>query len=161
MIHIQRIHTDHPLYAQECALREDILLRPIGLDMAWFRASFPGVEDRLEHFVAVTPFPDGPRVIGCACLLPHTPDSGCGRLMQMAVNPQRQGEGVGRRLVVALECRAFGELGITRLYCHAQLKAAEFYRRLGWIAEPEIFEEGGIPHIKMTITQAQEDDSGL
>jgi predicted GNAT family N-acyltransferase len=161
VITIQRIDTIHPLYDQECALREDALLRPLGLDMAWFRSAFPGVEDRLEHFIAVTPHPDGPRVIGCACLLPNTPSVGSGRLMQMAVNPQRQGEGVGRRLVVAVECRAFGELGIARLYCHAQLRASSFYERLGWVSEPDIFEEGGIPHIKMTITQPVDEESAL
>src|SRR5262245_16450243 len=108
---IRRITMQHPLYAQECALREDVLLRPIGFDMARYRSEFPGIEERLEHFVAVSPQQGRERVIGCAGLLPNDPDKGCGRLTQMAVDRQRQGEGIGRRLVVAAESRAFGELG--------------------------------------------------
>jgi predicted GNAT family N-acyltransferase len=151
VISIQRISPDHPLYAQECALREDVLLRPLGLTIDQFREIFPGVESRLEHYIATVEHPSGPRVVGCAALLPDDPHPGAGRLMQMAVDLQRQGEGIGRRLVVAIESRAFGELGLQELHCHAQVKASGFYERLGWESASDIFEEAGIPHRRMTI----------
>ncbi len=152
MIRIRRITTSDPLYPQERALREEVLLGPIGFDMARFEAEFPGLEQRFEHFVAVFDHPSGPRVGGCATLLrdPEHPD--VARLMQMAVDLQRQGEGIGRRLVVAAERRAFGELGITSLYCHAQVPAAAFYRRLGWEEDGEVFTEAGIPHKRMVVS---------
>jgi predicted GNAT family N-acyltransferase len=177
---VRRITTDDPLYAQECDLRERVLLGPIGLDMPKFRAMFPGVEERFEHFVAVTKSrsPVGERVIGCATLLPYiadrskavaaTPDEIAslqaaharggtgeqtpmlwGKLMQMAVDPQRQGEGIGTRLVVAIERRAFAELGLTELYCHARDTAYGFYSSLGWDFSSEVFDEAGVPHRKM------------
>ncbi|MFN0132552.1 MAG: GNAT family N-acetyltransferase [Phycisphaerales bacterium] len=155
MLKVRRISTQDPLYRQQCALREDVLLRPIGLDMARFRAEFPGVEERLEHYVATVEQTNGPRVIGCASLLSNAPDSGAGRLMQMAVDLQRQGEGVGRRLVVAVESRAFGELRLSELYCHAQLAAVGFFLSLGWTPVGDVFHEAGLAHRRMLLASPE------
>lgn len=151
---IQRINTDHPLYRQECLLREDVLLGPIGYDMDRFRSEFTGVEEKFEHFVAVVDQTGGTRVIGCAALLPNYPVPGVGKLMQMAVDRQRQGEGVGRSLVSAVEARAFGELGLTELFCHSQTGVKGFYESLGWRAETDEFTEAGVPHRKMVLRGA-------
>jgi len=152
VVRVRQITMDSPLYVQECRLREQALLRPVGLDMAGFRATFPGVEERFEHFVAVVDGPLGERVVGCATLLPAFPESGVGKLMQMAVDPQRQGEGIGRLLVVTIESRAFGALGLRRLFCHARAPARGFYESLGWQVESEAFEEVGIPHWRLGIS---------
>jgi predicted GNAT family N-acyltransferase len=149
VIRIRRITTSDPLYPQERALREEVLLGPIGFDMSRFEAEFPGVEERFEHFVAVFDHPSGPRVVGCAALLIDPDRPGTARLMQMAVDLQRQGEGIGRRLVVAAESRAFGELGLKSLYCHAQRPMTAFYRSLGWHEDGAEFVEAGIPHQRM------------
>lgn len=187
MAQIRRIQRTDPLYLQERSLREDVLLNPIGLDLAKFESVFPGIEEKFEHFVAVTHRPGvtnrgsgggggaadrmvmstapsdgailggnggsggGPCVIGCAALLPNHPATGTGKLMQMAVDRQRQGEGIGRRLVVAVEARAFGELGLKQLVCHAQLPAIGFYEKLGWEIDSEEFQEAGIPHRRMKV----------
>ena len=153
MVRIARITTSDSLYVQECILREEVLLRPLGLTMVDFRTLYPGIEDKLEHFVAVFDHPTGARVIGSACLLAGDPAPNAGRLMQMAVDPQRQHEGIGRRLVVAVESRAFGELGLEELYCHAQVAAVGFYEHLGWEADSEVFLEANIPHKRMAIRQ--------
>lgn len=130
-------------------MRERVLLAPIGMDIEGFKAHFPGAEERFEHFVSVIDHPSGRKVIGCVCLLPHEPAHGVGKLMQMAVDPQRQREGVGRELVAELERRAFGELGLEELFCHARLDAVSFYQRMGWAIDGQQFEEAGIPHFKM------------
>lgn len=169
MIEIRNISQSDPLYPQECALREQVLLNPIGYDIERFKKEF-GVEDRFEHFVAVFDHPGGPRVIGTACLLPNYPSPGMGKLMQMTVDPQRQGEGIGRRLVVAIERRAFGELGLTEIFCHARDKAYGFYSSLGWEFDSDTFSEAGIPHRRMVFRPAeampvaevpQDDDGGF
>ena len=151
MVEYLRIDRQHPLYEQEVALRQSVLLDPIDYNMDMLEDEFPGFEDRFEHFVAVVEHPSGKRVIGCALLLPNYPDDepGCGKLMQMAVDRQRQREGIGRRLVIELERRALGELGLTRLYCHARVDAAAFYGSLGWVRTGEPFMEAGIEHYKM------------
>jgi predicted GNAT family N-acyltransferase len=160
VVRIQRITRDDPLYAQERALREAVLLGPIGLSMAKFRALFPGVEERFEHFVAVFDHPGGARVVGCALLLADE-GTGAGKLMQMAVDAQRQGEGIGKLLVVTVESRAFGELGLAELYCHARDTACGFYASLGWQVDSERFMEAGIPHYRMAVRQPVEVEDGV
>lgn len=151
MVEIKRIDSDHPLYAQEVDLRRRVLLEPIGLSVERYLAEHAEAESRAEHFVGVIDHPSGARVVACGCLIAGESSPEVGKLTQMAVDPQRQGEGVGRQLVVELERRAFGELDLTRLYCHAQLAAIGFYERLGWEIEGEEFQEEGIAHKKMVI----------
>ncbi|MFI4871883.1 MAG: GNAT family N-acetyltransferase, partial [Phycisphaerales bacterium JB061] len=62
-----------------------------------------------------------------------------------------QGEGIGQRLVIEAESRAFGELGLEGLYCYAQKTAVGFYEKLGWNPEGEEFIEADIPHRTMVI----------
>lgn len=149
MITVKRIDQSNPLYAQAIDLRERVLLRPIGYDHPRYLAEFPGIEDTFEHYVAVLDHPTGERVIGNACLLPNTPSEGIGKLSQMAVDPQRQSEGVGTKLVVEIERRATTVLGLKSLMCHAQLRAIPFYERLGWSKEGDLFQEAGIDHYVM------------
>lgn len=151
MIRIEMIQTDDTLYPQECDLREAILLQPIGYDMNRFRAEYPGMEESFEHFVAVVDHPSGQRVVGCALLRPDYPEKGCGKVMQVAVDAQRQGEGIGRQLIIAVESYAFGRLGLGELFCHAQLSAVPFYERLGWRIDSDVFVEAGIEHRKLAI----------
>lgn len=155
VIEYRRIEINDPLYAQECDLRERVLLRDAGYTLESYAAEDPGIEERFEHFVAVsraTGQPGGQRVIGCVTLLPKPGVDGAppsGKLAQMAVDPQRQREGIGRRLVIEVEKRAFAELGLERLYCHAQVTAVDFYSNLGWTIEGEKFIEAGIEHFRM------------
>ncbi len=154
MIKIQRITTSDPLYAQEVALRDSVLLRPIGLDVQKLQTLFPNLEQQAEHFVAVFDHPSGSVVVGTALLLPDHPEAGSGKLMQMTVDPQRQGEGIGTRLVVAVERRAFAELGLSSIYCHARDTALGFYSSLGWQFDSDTFMEAGIPHRRMIFQNA-------
>ncbi len=143
---------DDPLYPQEVALREHVLLKPIGLNMRTLAELFPGFEERFEHFVATFNHREnGATVVGCALLLPNYPESGRGKLMQMAVDRQRQGEGIGTKLVVAIERRAFGELNLRELYCHARDTAYGFYSALGWEFQSDTFMEANIPHRIMAL----------
>lgn len=162
MIRVRRIETTDPLYEQELALRRGVLLEPLGLDLSRLWAEFPGLEERAEHHVALVDHPSGATVVGCALLLVDHPEPGVGKLMQMAVHPQRQGEGIGRRLIVQIESRAFGEYGLHTLFCHARQSACGFYRRVGWQADSDPFDELGIPHRRMVLRQPEQgqDDAG-
>lgn len=151
MIKILRVPNGSEEHAQARRLREEVLLGPLGLTLADFDREFPGFEGRLEHYVAVDVLPASSRVLGCACLLVDDPERGQGRLMQLVVDPQRQREGLGRRLVVAMESRAFGELNLSELVCHSTMEAAGFYRSLGWAEDPVSFFEAGLEHRKMSM----------
>ena len=156
MVQYRRITPNDPLYPGECRLRERVLLTPIGYDINRFREEYPGIDELSEHHIATTKTPGGDRVIGCALLLPSSDREGFGKLTQMAVDPQRRGEGIGQRIVINVESRAFGDLGLQGIYCHAQVNAVSFYEKLGWSREGEKFIEADIPHQCMVIHRPPE-----
>ncbi|MDF9745748.1 GNAT family N-acetyltransferase [Natrinema salsiterrestre] len=110
-----------------------------------------GVDEDLEyddhdetatHFVAY----DGDEPIGAARLREY--EAGVGKVERVAVLESRREEGVGRELMTALEDRA-DERGFATLKLHSQIRAVDFYRRLGYERRGEEFEEAGIPHVEM------------
>jgi len=154
VLRVQHISIEHPLYSQEIALRTAVLLAPIGYDIEDYKAMAPGREEQCEHFVATVLHPSGERVVGTATLFidQDHPNADIGKVQQVCVDKQLQGEGIGQKLMIAIEARSFGELGLSNLYCHAQLSAMPFYKKLGWNADGEEFDEAGIKHRKMFIS---------
>jgi predicted GNAT family N-acyltransferase len=73
-----------------------------------------------------------------------------GKIGRVAVLPQYRGTGVGTLIMRHLVNHA-SELGYTRVYLHAQTAAEGFYGRLGFRAEGPVFDECGIPHVRMTL----------
>jgi len=161
VIRIQRITMDHPLYKQAVALRTAVLLKPLDMTIEDYYNMAPGREEKCEHFVAVINHPQGDqtkeRVVGAATLYPPQPgsDETSGKVQQMCVDPQRHGEGIGTNLMIAMEVRAFTELALPGLYCHAQIAAMPFYEKLGWEVGSDIFQEAGIDHKRMQILTPQ------
>ena len=146
---IVRIDRQHPLYEQALDLRERVLLKPLGLTMEKFLASYGEQEKHSRHIVVVIDHPSGERVVGTVLLMPDKPEKGVGKLSQMAVDPQLQNEGYGRLLIAEVEKMAVGELGLIELFCHAQSPAVGFYKKMGWAIEGDMFMEAGIEHYKM------------
>lgn len=125
MISIEQITIDNPLYQQERELRNKVLLRPIGVpDYGWEQ------NDSIAwHFVAV----ENNKVIGCVVLNPLNSEKTKAQLMQMAVNHNLQGNGVGKLLV--LELLEFCKTeGIAEVICHARDTVVDFYKKLGFVA---------------------------
>jgi predicted GNAT family N-acyltransferase len=143
---------DNPLYEQEVSLRSAILLEPIGMAIENYYEMAPGREEQCEHFVAIKDHPSGTKVIGAATLfVDPDQDTPTGKVQQVCVDNQLQGSGIGRKLMISIEARGFGELGLSSLYCHAQLAAMPFYDRLGWETSGDEFIEAGIAHRRMFI----------
>jgi predicted GNAT family N-acyltransferase len=105
-----------------------------------------------RHVLAVTGKRD---VVGTGRLEPT------GKIGRVAVLPQYRGTGVGSAIVGHLVNQAT-ELGFTKVYLHAQTAALAFYERLGFRAEGPVFDEVGIPHVRMTlgIEQRNEHEAG-
>jgi predicted GNAT family N-acyltransferase len=142
MISIQSIETKNTLYQMERELRNKILLRPIGiLDHAWEMH-----DEKSWHFVAV----ENDVVIGCVVLVPQDLGQRKAQLMQMAVETNQQGKGIGKLLVKELLsfCNANG---IKEVVCHARDNAVPFYLSLGFETYDEAFVEVGILHSHMRI----------
>jgi predicted GNAT family N-acyltransferase len=84
-------------------------------------------------------------IVGTLRMLEH---EGAMKIGRVAVRAALRGTGIGARLMeravaIAL-ARGFGEIVL-----HAQVSVADFYRRLGYVAEGDVFDEAGIPHVAM------------
>ena len=70
------------------------------------------------------------------------------RIGRMAVSRATRGANIGRELLEALMTAA-GRRGDAEVTLHAQVSAIGFYRRAGFAAHGEPFEEAGIGHLEM------------
>ena len=69
---------------------------------------------------------------------------------RVAVLPVYRGEGLGRLMI--LELMAFARSrGYIQISLNAQKHASNFYEKLGYRFEGDVFMEAGIPHIKMIV----------
>jgi predicted GNAT family N-acyltransferase len=135
---IVEIATGDARYQDELDLRHRVLRAPLGMA----RGAFPG-EERCRHWVALE---ESGALLGCVLLQPDGPRRG--KLRQMAVAPERHGEGIGRALVLHLEAEAL-RAGLAEIVMHARATAVGFYERLGYAAAGDEFLEVGIPHRHM------------
>lgn len=72
-----------------------------------------------------------------------------GKIGRIAVIAGLRGRGIGAQILRRL-LEAARDLGIRKPYLHAQLQAMPFYEKLGFASEGEVFDEAGIPHVRMT-----------
>lgn len=126
-------------YAQALDLRDRVLRAPLGLS---FSAADLAKEDADFHLVAT----QDERVIACLVLTPLSPDEV--KMRQVAVEPDRQGQGIGRLLVEFSESFA-AEQGFRRMTLNARDTAVPFYLSQGYELEGEPFVEVTIPHRRM------------
>lgn len=122
------------------ALREQVFVHEQGIapELEWDEADATAL-----HAVARN---RGGLPLGTGRLLPHAP--GVGRIGRMAVRADMRGSGVGMTVLQAL-IDAARHQGLRELVLHAQLTAAPFYRRAGFLARGPVFDEVGIPHQEM------------
>ena len=78
-----------------------------------------------------------------------TAQPGQSRLRQMAVRPDAQGMGVGRKLVESAEEWA-RQQAIREIRLHARVSAIGYYERLGYRLCGDVFMEVGLEHRLMT-----------
>jgi YbgC/YbaW family acyl-CoA thioester hydrolase len=78
----------------------------------------------------------------------HEVAPGVGKIGRMAVLASMRGSRIGRRVLDGLvDCAR--ERGQREVVLHAQLSAAPFYTRAGFVERGPVFEEAGIPHVEM------------
>lgn len=128
-------------YDELVQLRYKILLEPLGLK---FLDLHRNKEANYLHIGCIEQLDD--TLVGGLILAPI--DNDTIRLMQVAVDTKYQGEGIGRDLVKYAEKRA-KEAGYTKIVMHAMLSVVNFYEKMGYTQEGEIFEENGITFAKM------------
>ena len=92
-----------------------------------------------EHFLVL----ENGAAIGCARLRSLGP--GLFKIERVAVLKERRDTGAGKAIMRDIMAR----LGKATVVLNAQLAVEEFYSRLGFVGEGEVFEEAGISHIHM------------
>ncbi len=128
-------------YDELVELRYKILLEPLGLK---FLDMHRNKETGYLHIGCIESLDD--KLVGGLILAPL--DNENIRLMQVAVDTRYQGEGIGRDLVKYAEKRA-KDAGFKRIVMHAMLSVVNFYEKIGYTQEGDIFEEKGITFAKM------------
>ena len=73
------------------------------------------------------------------------------KVERLAVLVDFRKNGVGKEIMLEAVKIAKSE-NIKKLVLNSQMSAKVFYDKLGFIPEGEVFEEVGIPHIKMSLT---------
>ena len=107
-----------------------------------FVREFDEIDDTAVHIVAF----DGDKPIGTCRYYPR-PD-GSYAIGRIAVAREYRGKGVGSALVLEAE-RRVALLGAKITVVSAQLRAAGFYRSLGYIEQGSPYPEEHVPHILM------------
>ena len=126
---------DYELYQQEREIRNEVLLRQIGLpDYGWEHNDKEAV-----HFVAVKDH----IVVGCVLLVKK--DNNRAQLMQMAVKEEYQSIVVGKKLLQKLIENAKNQ-NIKEVYCHARENAIPFYLKNNFKVYDKPFVEVGVVH---------------
>lgn len=139
---ILRIDMQHPFYQKERELRNEVLLRPIGIpDYGW------EMNDKKSwHFVAV----ENSELIGCVLLAPLTEGNKRAQLLQMAVKKSWQGKGIGKVLVASLLSFA-RSIDLKEIEIHSRAEVIPFYEQLGFERFGDPFEEVGIQHQMLSL----------
>lgn len=106
-------------------------------DMEW-----DGLDETAIHVIAED---SSGAAIGTARLLPG------GQIGRMAVLAPWRNRGVGRLLLRRVLDIARTE-GCAHLFLNAQISARAFYERQGFHAVGDVFDEAGIPHVRMEPT---------
>ena len=131
------IDTKHPLYQSERKLRFELLYRPFG----FFELEELSTEDQSLHLVAVKEN----QVVGCVLFFP---EGATGRMHQLAVSSEFQARGVGTQLVQVLEKRLQDD-GFKSLYKEVRLPVTEFFEKIGYHPDSDLFERSGLDHRRM------------
>jgi predicted GNAT family N-acyltransferase len=118
------------------AIRREVFVveQSVPISMEW-----DDMDDVSLHAVAYGP---NHQAIGTGRLLPD------GHIGRMAVRKSARRAGVGSAILQEL-MRCAAKRGDKEVVLHAQTRAQAFYLQYGFTAEGEVFEEAGIPHIRM------------
>ncbi len=73
-----------------------------------------------------------------------------GKIGRIAVLPGLRGRGIGS-LILGRLLEEARRLGIREPCLHAQVQAVPFYERLGFERKGDVFDEAGIPHVRMSL----------
>ncbi|WP_438018792.1 GNAT family N-acetyltransferase [Sorangium sp. So ce315] len=134
------IRSDSPLYAGALRLRHEVFVveQAVPADI-----EVDELDEGAQHYVVL----EGDEVVATMRIVPCE-DEDALKVGRVAVRKDLRGAGLGRRLLEEA-IRIAAAQGARALVLNAQVGAAPFYRKLGFVEEGPIFDEAGIPHTRM------------
>jgi ribosomal protein S18 acetylase RimI-like enzyme len=126
-------------YEQAVKLRQEILRAPLNLDLQYENLSS---ETKQLHFGIF----NNEQILACLVILPV--EDSLAKLRQMAVEPEQQRNGLGRKLILEVE-EHLKTIGFKEIELNARTSAIGFYEKLGYEVIGKEFIEVKIPHLKM------------
>ncbi|MEI7946914.1 MAG: GNAT family N-acetyltransferase [bacterium] len=145
-MNVKEIRHGSAEYQQECALRQEVMRKPLGLNL--YDEDLVAERGQI-HFGL---FDEKDQLLACVIAVPVTATEA--KVRQMAVRPSLQGKGCGRLLLEAAE-QVLVQQGFTDLFLNSRMTAIGFYERLGYVRSGPEFMEVGMPHVKMRKTFSQ------
>lgn len=130
-----------PDWQEIVELRRRVLRFPLGLDFTEDQLAAEADQVHLGVW-------EDSRLLGCALI--QWTGGDYAKVRQVAVDPDLQGQGVGRSVMDAC-ADAVRAKGIAQIKLHARQTAVPFYLALGYRIEGDPFEEIGIPHRLMVL----------
>ncbi len=133
---LKQIDHGTPEYGQMIKLRDDILRKPLGLQLHPEELALEKSDILLGAF-------DEDRILACCILTPINEKTL--RLRQMAVQNNLQGKGIGASITSFAENIA-RDKGFSTLMMHARDSAIGFYEKFGYKVTGAPFTEVNLPH---------------
>lgn len=133
---LKQIDHGTPEYGQMIKLRDEILRKPLGLQLHPEELALEKSDILLGAF-------DEDKILAC-CILTPINDKTL-RLRQMAVQNNLQGKGIGASIMSFAENIA-RDKGFTTLMMHARDSAIGFYEKFGYKVTGAPFTEVNLPH---------------
>jgi predicted GNAT family N-acyltransferase len=127
-------------YQQACQLRNEVLRKPLGLNL--FLEDLKSEVDQM-HFGW---FDDAGNLLACVTAVRLSPIRV--KIRQMACAEEHRGRGYGRELLKHLEATLL-ERGFEHISMHARVTALGFYEKLGYASVGGEFAEVGLPHARL------------
>ncbi|HRI01810.1 MAG TPA: GNAT family N-acetyltransferase [Saprospiraceae bacterium] len=137
---IREIEYGTPDFDEALKLRTDVLRKPLNL---MFKEE--EIEEEYKEYHIGT-FTNGSNLIAVLSLRPI--DTKEIKMRQVAVSPNFQYIGIGKELVYFSE-QFLIKKNFNRVSLHARDTAVPFYLKLNYLIKGDVFEEVGIPHVKM------------
>lgn len=126
-------------FNQICAIRRSVFQIEQGVEP---ELDFDGLDKTSEQIVAYL----DEQAVGTARI--RYLDNKTAKIERLAVLALARGQGLGKQIMeTALELAAKNSMEEVVIYAQEYVK--ELYQKIGFEPEGEIFEEAGIPHVKM------------
>ncbi len=135
----ERISFQSDWYQQACQLRNEILRKPLGLDLLQENLE---QESEYFHYGMI----EADQVIACALAIPVSDLKA--KIRQMTVTPKYQKQGIGKQMLQNIEMD-LKQRGIELIELDARTSAVSFYEKLGYVSEGDEFLSVSIPHLRM------------